>query len=119
MLRRVLLVEDDRHGALAMHAFLAMDGMTVDVVSTLQEALSALGQVAYDAVVTDLHLPGVGSGQDLANRLRGTRLILLSADTSGIERATGFDAVLRKPCSPGALVRAIVGAAAPVGGGVR
>ena len=102
---RVLLVEDDLHSALALRRLLEFEGIAADHVTTVEAALCALGRVPYDTIITDLLLAGGESGQELERRLRQTRLILLSGHIRALEKASGFDLVLRKPCDPDVLLQ--------------
>ena len=79
----------------------------------IEAALCALGRVPYDTIVTDLLLGGGESGQELERRLRQTRLILLSGHIRALEKASGFDLVLRKPCDPDVLLQKLLGPQVP------
>ena len=102
----VLVVDDDRMNAVALRRVHELEGIVTTTVSTAEDALCQLGQRPYHTILTDLHLPRV-SGQELARRRRQTRLIALSGDTRGLDRAVHFDLKFRKPCDPDLLIRAI------------
>ena len=110
---RVLLVEDDLHSALALRRLLEFEGIAADHVTTVEAALCALGRVPYDTIVTDLLLGGRESGQELERRLRQTRLVLISGHIRALEKASGFDLVLRKPCDPDVLLQKLFGPQVP------
>src|SRR5256885_1158223 len=107
----VLIVEDDLMGALALRRLLELCDIRVDMVSTVEAALGALGRQPYDAIVCDLLLDGGVSGLELARRLRRTRLVAISGHSVGIDKAQLFDVRLRKPCDPDLLLQAILGTA--------
>ncbi|HUX32481.1 MAG TPA: ATP-binding protein, partial [Gemmatimonadaceae bacterium] len=73
MPRRVLLVEDHTDSREFMQALLESDGHTVDTVTTVDDAMTKLGdqgESPYDVLVTDIGLPD-GSGWDLVSHARG------------------------------------------------
>lgn len=61
---RVLLCEDHCDTASVIKLLLELNGLTIDVTSTVAEAINALMQEEYDLVITDLGLPD-GSGLDV------------------------------------------------------
>ena len=63
--KHLLLVEDEAALRSAVAARLADEGFTVVEASSGEEALERLDQFAYDAVVTDLRLPGMAGAQVL------------------------------------------------------
>ena len=104
---RVLLVEDEPILSRALCLYLGEHGIQVHTALSAEVALTMIGaEPAYDAIVTDLRLPGM-SGQELARRLRQPRLIALSGDVRALGLLRHFDVRLAKPCSPDALVAAI------------
>lgn len=92
--RRLLLVEDDPLQARGLLRLLGASGFTCHGVQSAAAALAAIArQPAYDAIVTDLGLPGL-SGAELALRLRRPLLLAYSGHGS---RPPGFDAHVEKP----------------------
>jgi len=67
---QILLVEDEPGIQLAMRGLLRRDGYEVQVASTGQEALDAIGGGGYDLVLTDLSLADGLSGLDVARHAR-------------------------------------------------
>lgn len=67
----ILVVEDDQDVARLIAVILGGAGFSVTVAITAAEAVQVLGREPYDAVVTDVRMPGA-SGLALLNRLRGT-----------------------------------------------
>jgi CheY-like chemotaxis protein len=67
-IRRVLVVDDDKHQQEAIAALLAMESLEVVSVATGAEALERLKEVTFDAVILDLKLPDT-SGYDVLDRM--------------------------------------------------
>jgi DNA-binding response OmpR family regulator len=91
---RVLLVEDDPILADAIREGLADEGIQVDVVSTVQNALESIRTRRPDAIVLDLML-GSESGMDVLNSIRSQRdqtpVLILSALGSTEHRVRGLN----------------------------
>lgn len=66
---RVLIVEDERHIARLLGYFLTREGYEVTVTHDAETALSMIPDVAPDALLLDVVLPGM-SGFELLGRLR-------------------------------------------------
>jgi CheY-like chemotaxis protein len=66
--RRLLLVEDDKVQRGAMRELLHSQGVDIDAVGTVKEALDRLARSTYDCVVVDLALPD-GTGFDLLEKM--------------------------------------------------
>jgi two-component system cell cycle response regulator DivK len=106
----VLLVEDDRDGRLLFAEWLRDAGFRVDTAHNGLQALERAFESMPDAILTDLHIPGI-DGYELTRRLKAdarTSAIPVLAitgygpftqDPSRAERA-GCDAILPKPCDP-------------------
>ncbi len=100
--RRVLLVEDHTDSREFMQALLESDGHTVEAVTTVQDAMTRLGDAAetpYDVLVTDIGLPD-GSGWDLVTHARGRWPDLRIGVVTGWEprgNTGATDFLLRKP----------------------
>jgi len=101
---RVLIAEDDDRLARAMAAGLRRRGMTADVALDGGGALDKLAVNAYDVVVLDRDLPGVG-GDEICRRLAAgraeSRILMLTAARSVADRVEGLglgaDDYLPKP----------------------
>ena len=104
----VLIVEDDQSGRLLFAEWLHEAGFRVEQAHNGLQALERAFDLLPDAILTDLHIPGI-DGYELTRRLkhdvRTERIPVLAVtgyapfakDPSRAERA-GCDAVLRKPC---------------------
>jgi len=69
---RILVVEDEEACRHVLQTFLTMAGATVTAFARAEEAVASLKQQAFDAVVTDICLPGI-SGLDLLRSIRASR----------------------------------------------
>ena len=116
-----MLVVDDEPGVLQFaRTCLERCGCTVTSVSDpcVAEALFTAAPDAFDAVVTDLTMPGL-SGWGLRQRLHAIRgdvpIVLVSGNpgplTADAVLAQGFAAFVHKPYRPATLCAAVVGAA--------
>jgi PAS domain S-box-containing protein len=104
---RILVVEDNVDGAETLRELLELDGHEVKVAFDGVTALEAARTSEFDAVVSDLGLPGRLDGYALAKTLRQdprldhTVLIALSGyaneDARRRSRAAGFERHLAKP----------------------
>lgn len=115
----ILVVDDDPVSRTVTGGILARLGHAVRSARSGEEALGVLSvSPPFAAVVLDLRLPGA-DGLETARAIRAlvpaerarVPLIALSAhldpELQGRALASGFDAVLRKPCDPDALGEAI------------
>jgi signal transduction histidine kinase/CheY-like chemotaxis protein len=99
---RVLLVEDDDALAELIADMLAELGCSVSRRATVAEALRGFDRSAYDAVISDMVMPGNRNGLDLARALRSRwsdlPVLLMTGYSSAASSAAeeGFD-VLSKP----------------------
>ena len=104
---RILIVEDDATLADGLLVGLRLSGFTPELVETCADALEALAQGGFAAVVLDIMLPD-GSGLDLLAELRKrddkTPVLLLSALDQVRDRIAGLDLgaddYLGKPFNP-------------------
>ena len=67
---RVLVVEDDEHVRETVSAGLAAAGFDIHTAANADEALERLRREHFDAVLTDVVMPGAMTGLDLAAHLR-------------------------------------------------
>jgi CheY-like chemotaxis protein len=117
----VLHVDDDPMNLRVVEEILSAFGHNSVKASTGAEALTYLGQQAFDVVLLDIHMPGM-SGIEVVERLRAsdgpersTPVIALTADLVSRRpdeyRELGFDDFVAKPILVSGLVSAIVKAA--------
>lgn len=91
---RLLLIEDNEKLALNTSASLRENSFAVDVVHTGEDALDAIRNFDYDAIILDLGLPDV-DGFDLLHQLKqirnGTPIIICTARDALDERLRGLN----------------------------
>lgn len=115
---KLLVVDDEQGLRLSLSANLELDGYDVTEASSAEEALQLFQSGSYDAVLTDMRMPGA-SGLELFGLLRAldphVPVILLTgfADEGLMETAIqqGLFAVLRKPSPFEAVATAVARAA--------
>ena len=106
---RILIVEDDRDIADLLRLYLGRAGYSVSLVTSGQDALSAVRREPPDLVVLDLMLPGL-DGFGVCKALRGDRataavpIIMVTARADESDRIAGLelgaDDYVTKPFSP-------------------
>ena len=112
----VLLVDDDERVRSVIHDMLVLGGMDVVSVESGEAALAALEKRSFDAVVTDLSMPGMG-GIELSARIKERHsdlpVVLMSGRaTEQVEeeiREAKIKQVLQKPFEMAALIDVIAG----------
>ena len=112
---RILLVDDDPSVLRALWRLLqtCRPDFKINGASSAGQALEALSELSYDAVITDLQMPG-GGGQAvleaLAKHYPGTARIVYSSQLESLDTAEvrGLaHAVLAKPATEDELVEAL------------
>ena len=92
---RILLVEDQRKVASFVARALRENAYAVDVAETGEMALQLVQDIAYDAILLDLRLPGI-SGIEICRKLRWwgneTPILMLTALGLVEQRVQGLDA---------------------------
>lgn len=112
-----ILIVDDYVDALDIWAiYLRSIGYSVSTAADGPSAVAKAEELLPDLIVLDLELPGL-TGFEVATRLRAnpaTAAIPLIAATGysharqlDLARASGFDAVVVKPCDPDVLVQEV------------
>ena len=114
---RVLIVDDEESTRLLLASMLSKD-LSVDaqLAGTCEQALRLAGNYAYDAILLDLRMPGIG-GQAVLAEIRqatpnaGTPVIIVSVvgDKATIDacRAAGANAYHVKPVRRAELVATV------------
>lgn len=112
--KTVLLVVDDIHVRELYRKSLADAGYGVIGLSSAVEAVRRVEELALDAVVLDVDLPGLDARMALSlinARCPILPLILLSTSIAAVEldssRIAKVSDVLRKPCLPNLLLAAV------------
>lgn len=103
---KILFVDDDPQLLAGLRSVLRVDRDRWDMafVPGATAALAALDAAPFDAVVSDMRMPGLDGAELLAlvrERAPGTRRVILSgsADADDAQRANAIaDEVLTKPC---------------------
>ena len=113
---RVLIVDDAPDVTEMIALMMRYAGFRVATAFSAAEALDAARTQHFDAVISDIGMPGM-SGYQLAEALRAlpayrsTPLIAVTGFTMYEDRerarSAGFDDFLHKPISPGALIDAV------------
>ena len=109
-LHKVLVVDDDPVVGKSFNRVLSEKGYIVTTAENAQQALDMLRAEEYEAVFTDIKMPGM-DGVELAERVKAQRpwtpvVIITGYGTAENERraqAAGVSAFLRKPLSPEAI----------------
>jgi CheY-like chemotaxis protein/HPt (histidine-containing phosphotransfer) domain-containing protein len=103
--RELLLIEDDDVTRALVSEVLRASGASITEVSNGESVLTSSNRGPYDAVLLDIHLPGM-SGFDVAAHLRERSLvtgpiIAVTADVfaGNSDRGEVFDEIIRKPFS--------------------
>jgi DNA-binding response OmpR family regulator len=113
MAKRVLVVDDEPNIVMSLRFLMEREGFEVEVASTGEAALEALGQAPADLVLLDVMMPKL-DGFDVCQRIRGnpvwaaTKIVMLTAKGREVERdkglALGADEYVTKPFSTRDLV---------------
>ena len=72
MRRKILVVDDDPYLTTQLRKLLESDELSIDTVSSGQEALNALSANDFSVLITDLRMPGMG-GMDLIREVSQRR----------------------------------------------
>jgi len=117
---RILVVEDEQVLGDQLRTMLSLDGHTIRLCNSGQEALDALDE-PYDLVITDLGMPGIG-GKEVASaakaRFPDVKVGLVTgwtSDTLDLDdlRERGIDFVVPKPYRIQTIREAVAKACAP------
>src|SRR5947209_11793380 len=107
MRRKLLVVDDDPYLTTQLRKLLESEELSVDTVSSAQEALTALAANDYSVLITDLKMPGMG-GMELIREVAQRRHLVTTIVTTGfgsiddvveVMRLGAYD-FLTKPVDP-------------------
>src|SRR3972149_9003025 len=105
--KKILVVDDDPVIGKSFDRVLSSKGYAVITAATGEEALSKLAAERYDAVFTDIKMPGM-SGIEVAEHVKASQpwlpVVIVtgygSAENEARAEAAGVSGFLRKPLSP-------------------
>lgn len=111
---RVLVLDDDVSIQKLVSALLRRQGLKVDVVGSGRQAIKAIDENNYAAMLLDLMMPHEG-GMTVINHLRNTRpelltrVVLLTATPDAVLKSIAKDvfAVVRKPFAADDLISTV------------
>ena len=112
---RLLLVDDDESVLSGLKGILEAHEFEVTTASNVIEALTRIISKSFDAVLTDLHMPGAGDGLIVVNAMRQANpkavTIVLSANPD-MRKATAAilsqaDRIMQKSVKAGYIVQVI------------
>ena len=92
---RVLIVEDDPRLARVLRQGLVEEGMTVDVASSAEDAISAALATTYDVLSLDVMIPGrdgFSVAAELRRRKVGAPILMLTSRDAVLDRVRGLEA---------------------------
>jgi two-component system, chemotaxis family, CheB/CheR fusion protein len=116
----VLLVDDDADGREALHHMLMLAGARVDVAASARDALERLRDQRFDALVSDIAMPGTDGyelvraarGRERSEGLKRSFAIALTGFASIDDREAairaGFDDHVPKPVDPQRLIETLM-----------
>ena len=105
--KHLLLVEDNKINQVITKKMLTKKGMSCDIVATGNDAIDHAKNTKYDAILMDIHMPGI-SGEEATIQIRKfdkkTPIIALTAisqeDSQDNFFKAGCNAVVTKPFKP-------------------
>jgi len=109
-MKRVLIIEDDKHIAEFEKDYIEASAYEVDVCETGEEGLQRAKTVKYDLIILDIMMPGI-DGYSVCRelvKLQNIPIIFVSAKNDNIDKIKGFNAgaadYIVKPFEPSELV---------------
>ncbi|MDP2903379.1 MAG: PAS domain S-box protein [Methylovulum sp.] len=121
---RILVAEDNLINQQVVREFLNLCGITVEIANNGQEALALLNNKDFDAVLMDIHMPGM-DGFEATRLIRSQArfaalpIIALTAGVTKEEREhcldSGMDDFIAKPIIPKKLIATLMQWIKPVG----
>lgn len=118
---KFLIVDDDSSTVHALDQLLKGDGHEVHAFTNGQDALNALAQYAYDAVLTDLEMPEVNGSAIVQSARKHHPAACIVVNTGRVKLTVVEDAchVFKKPLDYDAVARAIAACRATHGPGLH
>ncbi len=116
---RILLIDDEEQIRLTTSALLRMSGYEVVTAGGGQEGLELFGRQAFDLVMTDVVMPGMGGGEVIAavRRIRPDSKIIAvygggrvtGGDSLATAQGLGADGLVAKPFTRDELLATVTG----------
>lgn len=111
---RILVVDDEKAIRVTLGEFLRRDGYEVDTAEDARKAESLLGEKEFDAVLTDIILPGI-NGVALLGKIKAaspqTQVVMMtgnpSVETAAAALRNGATDYLSKPCTRETVLHAV------------
>ena len=112
---KLLLVDDDELVRMTLSRILEREDFHVTTAASVSEAVKLIGMQPFDALLSDLHMPGAGDGLTVVSAMRHVNpkavTIIFSGYPEMKEAAAAIllqaDAILVKPMSPPVLIQTI------------
>jgi CheY-like chemotaxis protein len=112
---RLLLVDDNEVVRMSVGMILEHGGFHVEMAANVNEALKLIGSQPFDALLSDLHMPGAGDGLTVVSAMRHFNpkavTIIFSGYPEMKEAAAAIllqtDEILVKPMAPAELIQTI------------
>lgn len=112
---RLLLVDDNEMVRLTLGKILETGGFSVSSAANVNDAIKLIGSQPFDALLSDLHMPGAGDGLTVVSAMRHFNpkavTIIFSGYPEMKEAAAAIllqaDEILVKPMSPPLLIQTI------------
>lgn len=110
MLKKILIIEDDKAIAEIERDFLEISGFEISIVADGIEGLKYASSGKHDLILLDLMLPGI-DGYEICKKIRGTidvPILMVTAKIEDVDKIRGLglgaDDYIAKPFSPTELV---------------
>ncbi len=106
---KLLVVDDDANTVSALRSLLQEDGHDVDAFTTGVDALVALSQKSFDAILADFEMPDVTGGDVVryAREHQPTACVYISTAKVGLDEIAGVCHIFDKPLDYESVARAV------------
>ncbi len=115
ILPKLLLVDDNETIRFTLSKILEKEGFSVATAGNVNDAIKLIGDQSFDALLSDLHMPGAGDGLTVVSAMRHFNPKAVTIIFSGFpemkeaaaEILLQADEILVKPMSPPVLIQTI------------